>query len=165
MSRPLRIQFAGAIYNVGSRGVRRSRIYLDDDHHEMFERILALIVERTGWRCHTHCLMPNHYHLLVETPEPNLSVGMQLLNVTYGQWFNKKHELAGHVFERRFYSRVVQSNYHLLELARYIVLNPVRAGLCKHPREWSWSSYKALAGEAPAPPFLTIGVAARAIRK
>jgi REP element-mobilizing transposase RayT len=126
MARPLRTQFAGAIYNVGARGVRRSRIYLDDDHYEMFERILALVVERFGWRCHTHCPMPNHYHLLVETPQPNLSHGMQLLNGTHGQWFNRKHELVGHVFERRFYSRVVQSNYHLLELARYIVLNPVR---------------------------------------
>jgi putative transposase len=154
--RPLRLQFPGAIYNVGTRGVRRSKIYWDDRHYEIFERLLTAVVRRYGWLCHTHCLMPNHYHLLIETPQPNLSPGMQLLNGTYGQWFNRKHGLSGHVFERRFYANVVESNYHLLELARYIVLNPVRAGLCKHPGEWKWSSYRALAGDAPAPPFLTI---------
>jgi putative transposase len=156
MPRPLRIQFPGAIYNVGTRGVRRTRIYWTDRHYELFESLFSTVVRQFGWLCHTYCLMPNHYHLLIETPQPNLSQGMQLLNGTYGQWFNREHGLSGHVFERRFYSRVVESNYHLLELARYIVLNPVRAGLCEHPREWRWSSYRALVGEAPAPRFLTI---------
>ena len=142
---------------MGTRGVRRTRIYWNDEHYEMFERFLTDAVQRFGWLCHTHCLMPNHYHLLIETPKPNLSPGMQLLNGKYGQWFNSEHGLSGHVFERRFYSNVVGSIYHLLELARYIVLNPVRAGLCKDPGEWRWSSFRALVGETPAPPFLTTG--------
>lgn len=155
MPRPPRIQFPGAIYNLGARGVRRTKIYGDDRHYQRFENILAAVVRQFGWLCHTHCLMPNHYHLLIETPQPNLSRGMQLLNGTYGQWFNREQGSCGHVFERRFYSRLVESNYHLLELARYVVLNPVRAGLCEHPRGWRWSSYHALIGEEPAPSFLT----------
>jgi putative transposase len=155
MPRPPRIQFPGAIYHVGARGVRRTKIYGDNLHYQLFENILAAVVRQFGWLCHTHCLMPNHYHLLIETPQPNLSRGMQLLNGTYGQWFNRKHGSCGHVFERRFYSRLVESNYHLLELARYVLLNPVRAGLCEHPRDWKWSSYAALIGEEPAPSFLT----------
>jgi REP element-mobilizing transposase RayT len=157
MPRPPRLQFAGGLYNVGTRGVRRTRIYWNDEHYETFERILTEVVRRFRWLCHTHCLMPNHYHLVIETPEPNLSAGMQFLNGRYGQWFNHEHGLCGHVFERRFYSRVVDSTYHLLELARYIVLNPVRAGLCNEPGEWKWSSIRALVGEAPTPPFLTTG--------
>jgi putative transposase len=157
MPRPPRPQFAGGLYNVGSRGVRRTPIYLTHEHYATFERILTDVVQRFGWRCHTQCLMPNHYHLLVETPAPNLSAGMQQLNGKYGQWFNAKHDLCGHVFERRFYSKVVESMYHLLELSRYIVLNPVRAGLCNEPGDWPGSSYRALVGEAPPPPFLTTG--------
>ena len=121
----------------------------------MFERKLAELVTRLGWQLHTHCLMPNHYHLLLDTPLANLSYGMQRLNGDYAQWFNAEHGLDGHVFERRFYSRVVESTTHLLELSRYIVLNPVRAGLCRNPGDWAWSSYRALAGEEPAPAFLT----------
>jgi putative transposase len=156
MPRPLRPQFSGGLYDIGSRGVRRTRIYWDDRHYEAFEGILASVVRQFGWRCHTYCLMPNHYHLIIETPQPNLSLGMQLLNGTYGQWFNRKHGLTGHVFERRFYSKVIESSYHLFELARYIALNPVRARLCEHPSGWGWSGYRALVGEAPAPSFLTV---------
>ena len=155
MPRPPRLQIAGGLYNVGTRGVRRTRIYWNGEHYEMFERLLADVVQRHGWFCHTYCLMPNHYHLLAETPLPNLSDGMQRLNSKYAQWFNSEHGLSGHVFERRFYSKVVESIYHLLELARYVVLNPVRAGLCDDPGEWVWSSYRALVGEADPPPFLT----------
>jgi putative transposase len=155
MPRPPRSQIAGGLYNVGSRGVRRTRIFRGVEHFEMFEQILTEVVWRFRWRCHIHCLMPNHYHLLIETPKANLSRGMQLLNGKYGQWFNRKHGLCGHVFERRFYSKVVESMYHLLELARYIVLNPVRAGLCDDPGGWRWSSYRPLTGEAEPPPFLT----------
>ncbi len=122
----------------------------------MFERILSAATEHLGWRCHTYCLMPNHYHLVLETPEPNLSAGMQRLNSGFAQWFNAEHGFSGHVFERRFFSRIVESTYDLFELARYVVLNPVRAGLCDEPRDWEWSSYRALVGDAPPAPFLTI---------
>jgi len=135
--------------------VRRSRIFWDNGHHQMFGRILALVVKRLGWRCHTYCLMPNHYHLLLETPEPNLSAGMQRLNSNFAQWFNAEHGFSGHVFERRFFSRVVESTYDLFELARYVVLNPVRAGLCEEPGGWEWSSYRAFTGDAGPAAFLT----------
>jgi len=150
-----RPQITGGIYHLGTRGVRRTTIYPNPGDYELFGLIFGRVVERFDWRCHTFCLMPNHYHLVVETPAANLSAGMQRLNGLYAQWFNDLYGLSGHVFERRFYSRVVDSNYYLYRLARYIVLNPVRAGLCAEPSEWRWSSYRALAGEVPAPKFLT----------
>lgn len=141
---------------MGTRGVRRSKIFWDDGHHQMFERIVTSVITRFGWRCHTYCLMPNHYHLVLETPEPNLSAGMQRLNSSFAQWFNSEHDFTGHVFERRFFSRIVESTYDLFELCRYVVLNPVRAGLCEDPGEWEWSSYRALVGDGPPSSFLTL---------
>jgi REP element-mobilizing transposase RayT len=135
--------------------VRRSRIYRSAGDYDLFESILADVVERCGWRCHSYCLMPNHFHLLVETPAPNLSFGMQRLNSTYAQWFNDLHGFSGHVFERRFFSRLVESTYDLLELVRYIVLNPVRAEICAKAGEWKLSSHRSLAGEVRAARFLT----------
>jgi len=130
-------------------------IFANPGDYELFGSIFGRVVERFEWRCHTYCLMPNHYHLLVETPAPNLSAGMQLLNGSYAQWFNDLYGLSGHVFERRFFSRLVESSYDLLELVRYVVLNPVRAGLCDHASDWRWSSYGAIVGDLPRPPFLT----------
>ena len=155
MPRPPRLQTPGGLYHLGTRGVRRNAIYGNEGDYELFGDIFARVVERFEWRCHTYCLMPNHYHLLVETPAPNLSAGMQRLNSTYAQWFNELSGFSGHVFERRFFSRLVESNYDLLELVRYIVLNPVRAGLGKDASDWPWSSYRALVGEARPPRFLT----------
>jgi REP element-mobilizing transposase RayT len=137
--RPPRIQVAGGIYHLGLRGVRRTHIFRSEGDYDLFESLLGTVVERFDWRCHTYCLMPNHYHLLVETPQPNLSDGMQRLNSTYAQWFNQLHGFSGHVFERRFFSRLVESTYDLLELVRYIVLNPVRAGICAEARAWNRS--------------------------
>ena len=155
MPRPPRVDAPGAIHHLTSRGVRRERIFVDDTDREHFLRLVARAVARCEWICHAYCLMTNHYHLLVETPRPTLSVGMQSLNSRYAEWFNFVHALEGHVFERRFRNVLVESDWHLLELARYVVLNPVRAGLCAHPSEWRWSSYRATAGLAPAPDFLT----------
>jgi putative transposase len=156
MPRPPRAQVPGGLYHLGARGVRRTTIYRNSGDYELFGSIFRRVVKRFEWRCHTYCLMPNHYHLLVETPAPNLSAGMQGLNSLYAQWFNDLYGCAGHAFERRFYSRLVESTDDLLELARYIVLNPVRAGLCDDPAEWRWSSYRALAGKARGAAFLTI---------
>jgi putative transposase len=155
MPRPPRAQVPGGIYHLGARGVRRSTIYRNTGDYELFGSIFKRVVRRFEWRCHTYCLMPNHYHLLVETPTPNLSAGMQRLNSVYAQWFNDLYGCAGHAFERRFYSRLVESEDDLLELTRYIVLNPVRAGICDDPAEWRWSSYRALSGAAPGAAFLT----------
>lgn len=99
--------------------------------------------------------MTNHYHLLVETPNGDISRGMHRLNGTYAQWFNWRHGYEGHLFERRFRAPLVEGNIHLIELARYIVLNPVRAGLCRTAAEWRWSSYGAAVGKQDLPKFLT----------
>ena len=157
MPRPPRLQLAGGLYHVGTRGVRRSRIFWGDGDQQFFCRILENVVGRFEWQCHTYCLMPNHYHVVLETRKPNLSAGMQRLNSVFAQWFNAEHGFTGHVFERRFFSRIVESTFDLFELARYVVLNPVRAGLCAEPGDWEWSSYRALVGDAPAAPFLTTG--------
>jgi putative transposase len=150
-----RPQIAGGIYHLGTRGVRRERIYAEPGDYDLFGSIFGRVVEHFEWRCHTYCLMPNHYHLLVETPAPNVSAGMQRLNGIYAQWFNHLYGFSGHVFERRFFSRLVESTYDLLVLTRYIVLNPVRAGLCDNAADWRWSSYPALAGDARVETFLT----------
>ena len=139
-----------------ARGNRRQAIFTDDRDYARFLRILAVEIERRGWRCHAYCLMPNHFHLLVEIREPDLSEGMQRLKGGYAQWFNRRHGFDGHLFQGRFNAVAVESTWQLLELSRYIVLNPVRAGLCRHPGEWRWSSYRAMTGAVPAPSFLTL---------
>ncbi len=118
--------------------------------------VFSDVVERFGWICHAYCLMSNHYHLLVETPTANLSRGMRHLNGVYTQSFNRKHKRSGHVFQGRFKSRLIEKESHLLEVARYIVLNPVRAKMVDHPRQWIWSSYCATCGETGAPGYLSI---------
>ena len=143
------------MYHVASRGNRRAPIFRDDLDYEQSLAILAATIARHGWRCHAYCLMPNHYHLLVETPNADLSRGMQRLNSAYAQWFNWRHGLSGHLFQGRFFSTPVEGAGHLLELARYAVLNPVRAGLCRHPADWRWSSYVQTVVAQPRRTFLT----------
>lgn len=155
MSRPLRIAFPGAVYHVTSRGNARQAIVADDRDRVQFLAILGHVVERYGWRCHAYCLMDNHYHLLIETPKPNLSQGMRQLNGLYTQAYNRWHRRVGHLFQGRFTAILVEKEPHLLELCRYVVLNPVRAKAVTHPRRWAWSSYRATAGETAGPPWLT----------
>jgi REP element-mobilizing transposase RayT len=143
LARPLRIQIEGGIYHLGTRGVRKSPIFTDTHDRERFLLLLETTLNRYGWELHTYCLMTNHFHLLVTTPEANLSAGMQFLNGCFAQWFNWRHGFEGHVVERRFYSGLVKSDEHLMALARYILLNPVRAGICNSAGEWPWSSYRA----------------------
>ncbi len=154
MARPLRIEFPGALYHVTSRGDRREPIFEDDGDRLKFLSVLGEVLERFNWLCHAYCLMKNHYHLMVETPDANLSKGMRQLNGMYTQAFNRRHGRVGHVFQGRFKGIVVDKDSYLLELARYVVLNPVRAGLVKHPQKYPWSSYGAMMGEVPAPRWL-----------
>jgi len=154
MARPLRIEYEGAVYHVTSRGNARADIYLSDSDREMFLDVLAHVVERFGWVCHAYCLMSNHYHLLIETPQANLSRGMRQLNGMYTQRFNRAHQRVGHVFQGRFKAIVVDKDAYLLELSRYIVLNPVAAGMVKRVEDWRWSSYTATAGLVKPPDFL-----------
>jgi putative transposase len=152
LSRPLRIQVEGGIYHLCTRGVRKTPIFMDDYERERFLVLLEITAHRYGWQLLGYCLMTNHFHLLVLTPDANVSAGMQYLNGRYAQWFNWRHGFEGHVVERRFYSELVETEEHLMALARYIVLNPVRAGLCKSAGEWRWSSYRAtVSGIATVP--------------
>jgi REP element-mobilizing transposase RayT len=156
MARPLRLEFADALYHVTARGNERRNIFLGNINGDRaaFLEVLAATCERFNWTCHAYCLMTNHYHLLVETPDANLSKGMRQLNGVYTQRVNRTHGRVGHLFQGRFKGIIVQREAYLLELARYVVLNPVRAGMVRTPEDWPWSSYRATVGEVPAPPYL-----------
>ena len=154
MSRPLRLELAGGLCHVTSRGDRREDIYRDDADRLAWLAILAETCERYNWRIHAWCQMSNHYHLIVETVEGNLSAGMRQLNGVYTQDTNRRHRLSGHVFQGRFKAILVERDSYLLELSRYVVLNPVRAAMVKHARQWQWSSYHAMIGVEPPPSWL-----------
>ena len=154
MARQLRIEFPGALYHVTSRGDGREPIYLSVNDRKAFLSILGNTYERFHWQCYSYCLMSNHYHLFIETPLANLSKGMHYLNGVYTQKFNRVHSHVGHVFQGRFKAILVGKDSYLLALARYIVLNPVRAKMVYHASDWKWSSYLATCGEAKAPEWL-----------
>ena len=148
MGRARRIQAADTVYHVTARGIRRLHVYEDAVDYRKFEQLVETLVGKRHWVVHAYCQMPNHYHLVFESPEPDLSSGLCWLNGVYARWFNERHGYSGHVFESRFHASIVRSNVHLLNLACYVPLNPVRAGLCAAPREWPWSSYLTTIGHA-----------------
>jgi REP element-mobilizing transposase RayT len=131
------------LYHALARGNEKSAIFLNDDDCGIFLELLNRVASRHRWRLWAYCLMPNHYHLLVETMEPTLARGMRDLNGSYAQLFNRSHDRVGHLFQGRYKSLLVDREAYLLEVARYIVLNPVRARLCSAPGDWRWSSYRA----------------------
>jgi putative transposase len=155
MARPLRIEFPGAVYHITSRGNARQAIFLDDKDYSNFLEVLCSVINRYNWILHAYCLMSNHYHLLIETPEGNLSEGMRQLNGVYTQQFNRRHNRVGHVLQGRYKAILVDKDSYLLELCRYVVLNPVRAGLVKSPKEWKWSNYRDTSGYHKGIPCLT----------
>ena len=157
MARPLRLEFAGALYHLTARGDARAEIYRDDTDRLLFLERLGREIAQQGWRCYAYCLMSNHYHLLIETPEGNLVSGMRRLNGVYTQAFNRRHRRVGHVFQGRYKAIVVDRDRYGLELCRYIVLNPVRARMVKRPQDWRWSSYRATAGIASGVDWLDVG--------
>lgn len=154
MARAPRIQVPGGIYHVTTKGCAERFIYLDDTDRRCFETIFAGVLERHGWSCSSFCLMGTHYHFLVTTPLADLASGMQRLNGQYAQTFNQRHGGVGHVFQGRYGSEFIQSDSHLLEVTRYIALNPVKAGLCRRPTEWPWSSYGETLGVRSPRPFV-----------
>ncbi len=152
MARPLRIEYPGAVYHITARGNGRQAIFHDDRDYLKFLEIFVKTQERYNWLCHAYCLMGNHYHLMIETPEANISKGMPRLNAAFSRAHHKRHETVGHLFQGRFKGIVVDRESYLLELARYVVLNPVRAGLVARPEDWPWSSYRATVGLPPLMP-------------
>jgi len=156
MARPLRIEFPGALYHVTARGNARQDIVLDDEDRLLFLSVLERVVSRFHLLLHAYCLMGNHYHLLLETPEGNLSKALRQLNGVYTQAFNRRHGRVGHVLQGRFKAILVDRDSYLLELCRYVVLNPVRARMTRKPDTYRWSSYRATAGIDPVPAYLSV---------
>ena len=154
MSRPLRLEIPGGLYHVTSRGDRREDIYHDDTDRLAWLSVLGQTCERYNWRIHAWCQMSNHYHLIIETVEGNLSAGMRHVNGVYTQAVNRRHDRSGHVYQGRYKSILVERDSYLLELSRYVVLNPVRAAMVKNARQWKWSSYHAMIGTEPRPEWL-----------
>ena len=154
MARRPRIQFPGAIYHVTGRAVAKLPLFRSPTDPRIFLAVLDSTVSRLGWACYAYCLLSTHYHLLIRTPKGDLARGMQRLNSQYASDFNRRHRGEGHVFFRRYHAELVERDPHLLELCRYIALNPVRAGLTDDPAAWPWSSYAAVVGRAARPRFL-----------
>jgi putative transposase len=154
MTRPLRIEFPGALYHVTARGNRRHSIYLDDADRRAWLAALRDACARSNSVVYAYCQMSNHFHLLVETIDANLSALMRQLNGSYSRGFNRRHDTVGHLFQGRYHALLIQKESYLLEVARYIVLNPVRAGLVALPQDWEWSSYRCTAEDADAPSWL-----------
>jgi len=155
MARPLRIEFAGALYHVMSRGNERKAIVRDDADREKRLDWLRRTVETYGWRLHAFVLMTNHDHLFVETPEPNLSAGMQHLNGSYTSYFNRRHRRSGHLFQGRYKGHLIEEQGYFLEVSRYIHLNPVRAKMVARPEEYRFSSYLGYVRASRARPWVT----------
>lgn len=154
MTRPLRIDFPGAVYHVTSRGDRREVIYADDGDRALFLTVLATALQRCQASALAYCLMSNHYHLVLQTQEANLSQLMRQVNGVYTQAFNRRHGLTGHLFQGRFKAILVDSDAYLMALCQYAELNPVRARMVESAEQWSWSSYLAHTGKAAAPDWL-----------
>ena len=154
MARPLRLEISGGVYHITSRGDGREDIYLIDADREAWLQVFGQVCDRFNWVCHAWCLMTNHYHILIETPEANLAQGMRQLNGVYTQRFNRTHRRVGHVYQGRYQAILVERDSYLLELARYVVLNPLRAKMVKRLENWTWSSYLATCGQSIAPGWL-----------
>jgi REP element-mobilizing transposase RayT len=150
------MEYPGGIYHVTARGNAGTAIYLDESDRGTFLDLLGREVEQQGWRCFAFCLMDNHYHLLLQTPEANLSRGMRRLNGVYTQRFNRRHRRTGHLLQGRFKSIVIDKDSYLKELCRYVVLNPVRAGMVRSTKDWRWSSYRVTAGQTNTPKWLDV---------
>jgi putative transposase len=154
MTRPLRLEYAGALYHVTARGDRKEAIYKDHFDHVAWLGVLGSVCDRCNLVVHSFCQMGNHYHLLLETPDGNLAQGMRQLNGSYTQYFNRRHHLSGHVFQGRYKAILVQKESYLLELVRYIVLNPLRANMVASLDAWQWSSHHHVIGRKKSPPWL-----------
>ncbi len=155
MSRPLRIEYPGAVYHVTARGNADQPIFTGLEDGARFLDLLGREIAQQRWLCHGYCLLENHFHLLIETPEPNLGRGMGRLSMTYSQWFNREHGRRGHLFAGRYKAILLEKDAWLLALCRHVALNPVRLGAVNRVDQWRWSSYRALAFGEAEPVWLT----------
>ncbi len=156
MSRPLRLEYPGALFHVTSRGNGRQDIFRDDRDRQFFLDLLGAAVKRFAWIVTAYALMPNHFHLLIQLTLETLSKGLQWLNSKYAQAFNQRHDRVGHLFQGRFHAALVEKETYFLEVLRYVVLNPVRAGMVRRPEDYIWSSHRAVLGYVPAPEWLAV---------
>jgi putative transposase len=159
MARPLRIEFAGALYHLTSRGNERRNIFRSDRDRKAFLVFLGIAAKRFGWSVTAWVLMSNHFHLVVQTLEPNLSRGMHWLNSAYAGWFNRTYGRSGHLFQGRFKAFLIDKEAYFAEVLRYVVLNPVRAKMVERPEQYKWSSYRATAGLEKAPEWFDLDAA------
>jgi len=139
-----------------ARGNGRMSIFLDDTDYRQFVHLLGDVVEDLEIQCWNYCVMPNHFHATLLPTLPNLSEALRRINGRYAQWWNRRHERIGHVFQGRFKDQIVQREGYLAALCRYVAMNPVRAGLVTRPEDWEWSSYAATTGQRPSPSFLAV---------
>jgi REP-associated tyrosine transposase len=156
MARPLRLEFSDALYHVTSRGNERRPIFRTNRDRQTFLLFLGQATRRFGWSVTAWVLMTNHFHLVLKTPDPNLSKGMQWLNSAYANWFNRIHRRCGHLFQGRFKAFLIDEESYFADVLRYVVLNPVRAKMCERPEEYRWSSHRATAGLEKAPDWLDV---------
>jgi putative transposase len=156
MSRPLRIEFAGAVYHVSARGNAGQSIFLKDGDRRQFLELLGREISQHRWICHGYCLLDDQYRLIIETPEANLGRGMGRLNAVYSQWFNRRYDRIGHLFQGRYKAIIIEKPRWLAAVARDLAWAPARAGLVKRPGQWTWSSHRALAKDRDGPPWLTV---------
>jgi len=154
MSRPLRIEYPGAIYHVTARANGRQQLFTNIKDGSYFAELLGREIAQHKWLCHAYCLLEDHYHLVIETPEANLGRGMGRLNMAYSQWFGREHDQPGHLFHGRYKSIILQKERHLMEVCRHVVLNPVRVQAVNRVDHWKWSSYRPLAFEEAEPSWL-----------
>jgi len=154
MSRPVRIEFPGAVYHLTSKGAAGRTVFTSEADRKLFLNALSMVVERFAWLVHSYVLMDDHYHLAIETPKANLSQGMRQLNGVYTQCFNRAHDQVGPIFQGRFKSILIEKETYLLDVCRYVVLNPVRLNKCSSADKYRWSSCRATAGEIRSPVWL-----------
>jgi REP element-mobilizing transposase RayT len=155
MSRPLRIEYPGAVYEITVRGNAGMDIFKQDDDRLLFLQNFGRVCKRFGWKCYAYCLLNSEYQLLIETPKPNLSQGMREVNGVFTQAINRKYQQRGHIFEGRFQSIVVDKKTYLAEIHRKLALMPVYKQFVDSPLEWNWSHYRGIMGKDWAPSWLS----------
>jgi len=144
------------LYHLNTRGNRQAPIFVIDRDRVGFLGLVGAVAREQKWKCRAYCLMTNHFHLLVESPTGDLSTGMRKLNGTYALRFNRDHGFQGHLFEERFHHVAIKDEWHLVNVIRYLALNPVEAGLCGAAAEWIWGSFAAVVGRVEPPDFLDV---------